>query len=85
MSGHTRDMIDIVMEIYKILSRNTLELMRKVTLQQKIERQLQFKEQFLQTLIHQIPGIIVMKDADGHFILAEWKRQLIFMEQLRKK
>jgi len=70
MSGHTRDMIDIVMEIYKILSRNTLQLMRKVTLQQKIERQLQFKEQFLQTLIHQIPDIIVMKDADGHFILA---------------
>lgn len=70
MSGHTRDMIDIVMGIYKILSRNTLQLMRKVTIQQKIERQLQFKERFLQTLIHQIPDMIVMKDEDGRFILA---------------
>lgn len=82
MSGHTRHMIDIVLNIYKTLSHNTLQLMRELTLQHKLEHELAAKEQMLRatveellyqrsihkTLIQTLPDLVWLKDADGVYL-----------------
>jgi len=61
-------MTDIIKGIYKILSKNSLQLMHQVTLQQKTERKLYIQEKFLRTLIRTIPDPIWVKDPQGTYI-----------------
>lgn len=70
MSGHTRHMIDIIMSIYRTLSHNTLRLMREMALQHKTENVLESREVLLRTVIDELPDILLLKDQDGKYILA---------------
>jgi len=70
MAGYNREMTKVVMKIYEILSHNTLRLMRELDLQSKIKKELSEKEQLLRTVIDEIPDILVLKDSEGKFLLA---------------
>jgi hemerythrin-like metal-binding protein/PAS domain S-box-containing protein len=69
MSGHTRQMINIVMRLYDTLSHNTLRLMRELDQQHKTEKKLQSNEALLRTVIDEIPDVLLLKDHEGRFLL----------------
>ncbi len=73
MGGFTRKMIDIVMGIYKVLSQNTLQLMRELSIHSKMEDALKEKENFLRTIVDEMPDALALKNENGEFVFANKK------------
>ncbi len=70
MNVQERKILDLLMSIYKTLSYNTLRLMREYAQEIRMERQLQSKERLLRTVIDEIPDLLMLKDDQDNFILA---------------
>jgi diguanylate cyclase (GGDEF)-like protein/hemerythrin-like metal-binding protein/PAS domain S-box-containing protein len=70
MNVQERKMLDLLMSIYKTLSYNTLRLMREYAQEIQMERQLQSKERLLRTVIDEIPDLLMLKDDQDNFLLA---------------
>lgn len=73
-------MTDIIKGIYKILSKNSLQLMHQATLQQKTKHQLYIQEKFLKTLIRTIPDPIWVKDINGMYITCNSRFEQLYGE-----
>ena len=73
-------MTKVIKRIYKILSKNSLQLMHQVTLQHKTEQKIHIQEQFLKTLIRTIPDPIWVKDPNGVYITCNPRFEQLYGE-----
>lgn len=73
-------MTKVIKRIYKILSKNSLQLMHQVTLQHKTEQKIHIQEKFLKTLIRTIPDPIWVKDPNGVYITCNPRFEQLYGE-----
>ena len=69
MESHTRLVTGLIMQLYKTLAHNTIQLMQERGRLRKARAELEAKETLLRTVIDQIPDILLVKNRDGRFVM----------------